>query len=80
MKEDIIINCPHCEKEIAIIEINCSIFRHGIFKNYEQIPPHSSLHDCENYIKNNQILEGCTKPFRLIYENNKYKAIKCDYI
>ena len=34
----IIINCPHCNEEVLIFsyEINCGIFRHGVFKENMQ--------------------------------------------
>ena len=35
------IKCPHCEEYIIIEQINCAIFRHGIYKlNFTQINPH----------------------------------------
>lgn len=79
-KNIIIVCCPHCNLYVEIEEINCSIFRHAILKkNNKQINPHSSKADCDRYITNNMII-GCGKPFRLILENNDYKAIECDYI
>jgi hypothetical protein len=72
------VNCPHCNDEIIIFktEINCGIFRHAIFKNnYEQINPHASKEECENYLANN-IVYGCAKPFRIIGNI----AEICDYI
>ena len=80
MPEDIIVECPHCDQSIAIMEINCSIFRHGTLKNYQQIPPHASKLECDMYLRNDQVLEGCAKPFKLIQENGKFKALICDYI
>lgn len=74
----LLVKCPHCNDEIIILktEINCGIFRHGIFKhNYEQISPHESKEKCDNYVINNSIY-GCAKPFRIINDN----AIICDYI
>ena len=42
-KTPLIVNCPHCNEFIIIEEINCKIFRHGVFKNTRiQIDPHSS--------------------------------------
>ena len=43
MDDHIIVNCPHCEEPILIMlnELNCKIFRHGIYKhNHKQIDPH----------------------------------------
>jgi DNA-directed RNA polymerase subunit RPC12/RpoP len=71
-----IIECPHCNEPVIIQEVNCSIFRHGIFKtNYEQIPPHSPKEQCDEWVEKNMIY-GCGKPFQII--NNK--AVRCDYI
>lgn len=71
-----IVDCPHCNEPVIIQEVNCAIFRHGIFKtNYEQIPPHSTKDQCDEWIEKNMIY-GCGKPFKII--NNT--AVKCDYI
>jgi hypothetical protein len=77
-----IFNCPHCNEIIFIYknEINCKIFRHGIYKkNYEQINPHLDENNCDKLIKNNDIF-GCGKPFQLIQKDDKYEIIICDYI
>ena len=36
-KQYICISCPHCDNlvEINVSEINCAIFRHGIYKKYD---------------------------------------------
>ena len=40
---NIIIDCPHCNCPMEIIQLNCRIFRHGILRsNGTQIGPHSS--------------------------------------
>jgi hypothetical protein len=68
--------CPHCNGMVIIEQLNCAIFRHGIFKNTgKQIPPHASKEECDNWVKNNDIY-GCGKPFQVI-EN---KAVVCEYI
>ncbi len=28
-----IVLCPHCMEYIEILELNCKIFRHGVFKD-----------------------------------------------
>ena len=72
-----VIKCPHCQDPILIEEINCAIFRHGVFKNTHQpIPPHASKVDCEEWKKKNEIY-GCGKPFRL---NSQRIPEICDYI
>jgi hypothetical protein len=57
--------CPHCNITIEIIELNCRIFRCGIFKtNGQQIDPHLQKAQCEQLIARNEIY-GCGKPFKV---------------
>ena len=71
-----LIKCPYCKKLIFIEQLNCGIFRCGIYKsNFQPIPPHAPKIDCDNYITND-LIYGCSKPFQII--NNK--VYKCDYI
>jgi hypothetical protein len=75
-----IVICPHCQIPVEILEINCAIFRHAIYKDtFKQIDPHLSKERC-NYLINNKLVYGCGKPFKLIKENETFKAIICDYI
>lgn len=75
-----IINCPHCNEYIEIIELNCGIFRHGVYKsNDEQIDPHLSKENCD-YLFNNNLIYGCSKPFQIIIDENKIEVKICDYI
>lgn len=75
-----IVICPHCNELIIIDQINCGIFRHGIFiETKQQIDPHAKKIDCDFYLQNNMIY-GCGKPFKIIWENNTIKAIECEYI
>ena len=72
------IKCPHCEGTVQISknEINCKIFRHGVYKkNNKQINPHLPRKECEQLIKNDEI-HGCGKPFRF----DGKTAEVCDYI
>jgi hypothetical protein len=80
--EYLFVNCPHCKEPIIIYlnEINCAIFRHGIYKEtYHQIHPHMPKEECDRLILLN-VIYGCGKPFRLIKEEKNYKAEVCDYI
>jgi hypothetical protein len=80
--EYIIIKCPHCNDEIFIFlnELNCKIFRHGIYKNnYQQIDSHANKEECD-YLKNKDLIIGCGKPFQIIFNENKYDVIICDYV
>jgi hypothetical protein len=67
---EIFLDCPHCGGMVEIEQINCGIFRHGIFKTGEQIPPHDQKKEYADSIW------GCGKPFK--YEHGK--LIECDYI
>jgi hypothetical protein len=42
---------------------------------YEQISSHASKEECE-YLKNNDLIFGCGRPFRLIGD----EIVKCSYI
>lgn len=80
--ENIIVKCPHCNEtvQINILEINCAIFRHGVYKDTLQpISPHSSKEFCDSLVERDFIY-GCGKPFKLLIENNEYKTEICDYI
>jgi hypothetical protein len=73
--------CPHCKEEIIVIkkELNCRIFRHGIYKNnYQQVNPHASFDECKYLIENNLIF-GCGKPFEVVEHNNSLIAVVCEY-
>lgn len=71
-----IIQCPHCNIFIEILELNCKIFRCGIYKhNFQQINPHMPLNECVQLITTNAIY-GCGKPFKLIQDNIPEP---CDY-
>ncbi len=74
------IKCPHCNEYVIIEQINCAIFRHGIFKlNLVQINPHLSKLDCDR-LKEQDLIYGCGKPFKVIFKNNEWIGIECDYI
>lgn len=70
------VSCPHCQGTVLIEQLNCKIFRHGIFKRSgKQIPPHASKADCDAWFEKNEVW-GCGKPFRV----EEGKAVVCDYI
>ncbi len=74
--------CPNCKGDIIVQknELNCKIFRHGIYKkNFEQVDPHLSLEKCNNLIKNDEVI-GCCKPFQISKSNNILIVHTCDYI
>lgn len=81
MKE-LLFDCPHCHKPILVYvaELNCKIFRHGIYKKtYKQIDPHLEKIKCDALIQKNEIY-GCGKPFRIVEMNGEYIVEICDYI
>lgn len=87
-KNIIIIECPHCQQSIEILELNCRIFRCGIYKrNFGQIDPHMPKIFCEELVANNAIY-GCGKPFKIEVVNNNnnnmvdlsFNVVICDYI
>jgi len=66
--------CPHCGIGIEIIEVNCAIFRCGVYKEtFQQIPPHLSKLECDAI---SDKIYGCGRPFRLI--NGELNP--CEYI
>jgi hypothetical protein len=81
------LECPHCNGLIEIHEneINCAIFRHGIYKDSGlQMNPHESKEICESVFANALII-GCGKPFRFVKNSLNSEDLKvsleiCDYI
>lgn len=73
----LLVKCPHCGEPVIIQQINCGIFRHGVYKKTgKQINPHLEKAKCDSLIKKGYIY-GCGKPFRIMNDN---KAVICDYI
>ena len=74
------VTCPHCDTTVEVLELNCKIFRCGVFKESgEQINPHLPKNECENLV-NTGAIYGCGKPFQITNDNPPYVVIKCDYI
>ena len=72
--------CPYQDCQLLIEvkkeDINCQIFRHGVYKeNYKMLEPHLEKKECLR-LKNNNLIYGCGKPFKF----NGEKVEKCDYI
>ena len=58
--------CPHCHLfcQVSQQEINCKIFRHGIYKrDFSFLDPHASKEVCDR-VKSENLIWGCAKPFR----------------
>ena len=71
------VECPHCQGIVQIEEINCRIFRHGVFiSSGLQVPPHESKENCDKYSELG-LIYGCGKPFML---SDTLEALVCDYI
>jgi len=83
METPLLLNCPHCQQMIEVIELNCRIFRCGVFKDtYKQIDPHLPKPACDKLVNQCKIY-GCGKPFRVVDSldsESKYKTEDCDYI
>lgn len=74
--KELIVDCPHCKEPVWIEQLNCRIFRHASFKTGEQIPPHSTQSECEQFLQEKKVY-GCTKPFQILQTG---EVVKCDYI
>ena len=79
IKDQPILECPHCKEFVIIEKINCGIFRHGSFKNGKQINPHTPKSQCDMLFEK-KLIYGCGKPFRLILKENKFDIEICEYI
>jgi len=82
MEEYSILECPHCKEFVYIkrTEINCGIFRHGVYKqNNQQMNPHAAKTECDD-AKSRDIIWGCGKPFRVSVKDKEYIIEICDYI
>mgnify|MGYP000002831721 CR=1 FL=1 len=75
-----IVICPHCDNLIEILQLNCQIFRHGVYKkDYKQMNPHAPKNVCDNVVEKG-LIYGCGKPFRVIKKEHASEAVICDYI
>ena len=78
-----LVKCPHCSQAIEVVEINCKIFRCGVYKgSCKQIDPHMSKIECDILVSESKIY-GCSKPFKLVSVQDAsglWTAVKCDYI
>ncbi len=73
-----VVACPHCGILVEILELNCRIFRCGIYKhNHTQIDPHMPKDECDALVLNESIY-GCGKPFRI--PEGETEPVACDYI
>jgi rRNA maturation protein Nop10 len=74
-------NCPQCGEltEVAVPDLNCHIFRHGVYKaNLEPIPPHHPKEECDKLVAE-ELVYGCCKPFRIVSGDPPLVEV-CEYI
>ena len=78
--------CPHCSTTIDPTDLNCKIYRCGVYKissnnNESNINPHLSKIECDKLVEND-LIWGCSKPFRIIGVKDEffYEVEICDYI
>lgn len=80
---NIVLECPHCKEHVLIEQLNCCIFRHGIYVGSgKQIDPHLPKDQCVLLAKT-KLIYGCGKPFKIVKKEgleNEYIAEECDYI
>ncbi len=77
---DLLLTCPNCGEMVAIAELNCRIFRHGVLTNGKPIQPHTSQAQCEMYLSAGLVASGCAKPFYVEGSGEAAKAVHCGYI
>lgn len=65
--DPVVVFCPHCHGAIDMVQLNCGIFRHGVFDNKQevQVNPHAPKEECDRLLELGQI-QGCGKPFRVV--------------
>lgn len=77
-------NCPNCDGliEVKNNELNCRIFRHGVYVKGplgligQPMNPHETKEKCEKMVDEQEIL-GCGKPFKM---NENLSIVQtCDY-
>ena len=79
---DLVFKCPNCMEEIIVAknDINCGIFRHGVFKNnWIQMKPHEIKVNCDKFY-DEELIFGCGKPFEIKKINNIFIIDVCDYV
>lgn len=61
-----IFQCPHCSDYVQVLktELACKIFRHGKYKNGDQVAPHLPKNECDTLVEQD-LIYGCGKPFQI---------------
>jgi hypothetical protein len=71
--------CPHCDlwTEVPEKDLNCKIFRHGVYKsNFHPINPHASQ---EEIARIKDTILGCGGPHQIYCEDGKWKVKPCSW-
>jgi hypothetical protein len=73
----IVFECPHCSGGIMVHpnEVNCQIFRHGVFANGEYISPHALDTQVNAWLTSNKIY-GCGGQLKYNLETGKAECFK----
>ena len=75
-----IYTCPHCSIDIEIAQLNCGIFRCGIFQlkngSFRQLPKHGTQDNIQK-IKDNFLVYGCGNPIK--YNNIEDKLVSTNW-
>lgn len=83
MSELNIVECPHpdCKQTIEVVEMNCRIFRCGVFKHdFKQIDPHLPKEQCDKLVADG-VIYGCGRPFQIVLDaSGCNQVIICGYI
>lgn len=76
-------NCPNCDGTIIvqINEVNCLIFRHGVYsqghKIGQPINPHETKENIDKMV-DEKLIDGCGKPIQM--NQNHTKVYSCSYV
>jgi hypothetical protein len=76
-----LIQCPHCNDPVIIEQLNCRIFRHGVYiHNGQQMNPHENQEECIRLAASG-LIYGCGKPFYVKGDKeSSLEAEACGYI
>ncbi len=79
--EPALVLCPHCKEVTIIAELNCRIFRHGVFRaTFQQMNPHEVKVECDRVFADG-LIWGCGKPFYVKGDFSTGLTVEvCDYI
>ena len=74
---------PHCDGTVIVAEAEtaCRIFRHASYKQPGNPPinPHTPKAECDRLVNEN-LVDGCAKPFLFVFAEPQNYVEICDYI